>query len=370
MIVWLSDCPDSPGGFGVVTKHMLRALKNAGFRVASVCFGRLTVGEFEGVPVYPFATPARWLLRRIQEDMGEPVEAVVVHGAPWVMPFSQAVRELRGALPGAKLIGYYVHEALFLPPEIQRSFLDVDLLITPTEFTAKVIEPERYGVPYEVVPHGVDPKVWRPLGADKFDRFTIAMVAKNHPRKRWDLFFETVGQLIKRGYDVQALAWVPRKGYWDIEKVLQAVEWRLGVNIPVIMPNPYDATFGLPDDRLAQLLSRAHVHVEMTMGEAWGLPITETLALGVPNLVVAYPAVREWAGRRVSYIPTPERYISVEGLVHPVPSVEATVARFRDMIQDYEKYRSRAEKASRSVRRNLTWKKAGKKMVEALEKHL
>jgi len=365
VIVWVSDCPDAPGGFGKVTRYILHHLRRAGFKVASVCFGRTTVAEMDGYKVYPFATPAKWLLERIKRDHGEDIEAVVVHGAPWVYPFNQAVQELRAYLPGVKFFGYYVHEAFYLPSDIRAVFQTADVLITPTEFTAEVL-----GMPAEKVPHGVEPKIWRPLDVPKFGRFTIAMVAKNHPRKRWDLFFEVIGRLRKEGYDVQALAWTTRKGYWDIEKLVKAVEWRLGVDVPAIMPNPYDATFGVPDGELAKILAQAHVHLEMTMGEAWGLPITETMALGLPNLVVDYPAIHEWAKRKVSYIESAGRFYSVEGLIHPVPSVEDAVEKLKGIIEDYEKHAEKAKRTSRAIRREFNWSRAGRQMVKVLELHL
>ena len=363
MILWISDCPDSAGGFGVVTKNILHYLKES-HTVAAACFARFAVGEHDGYRVYPFARPFTHMLNRVEAEEGERVEAIVVHGAPWVMPFRDVLNDIRGAK--VPVLGYFVHEALAMHPKIREYFTPgamFDALVVPTKATAELI-----GVKdYYVVPHGVDPEVWHPRDADRFNTFTVAFVSKNHPRKRWDLFFRVLARVTKDGIPVQGLAWAPRKGYWDIEKVLWAVERDEGVVLPVIMPNPYDATFGIPDEILAQLLSRAHAYLHMSMGEAWGLPITEALALGLPTAATDYPAIREWAGDWVHYIRPEERhFISVEGLLHPVPSVDEAARWVEAVYADYEKERKRALRNSEEVRRKYSWEKAGKEMEKMI----
>lgn len=366
MILWISDCPDSAGGFGIVTKNILHYLKES-HTVASVCFARFAVGEYDGYKVYPFARPFHHMLSRVESENGEKVEAVVVHGAPWITPFKDILNELQAVRARrVPVLGYFVHEALAMPPEIESYFRPgvlFDALITPTVATAELANVDNY----YVVPHGVDPEVWHPHDVEKFDRFTIAFVSKNHPRKRWDLFFRVLATLIKEGLDVQGLAWTPRHGYWDIEKVLWAIEKDEGVKIPVIMPNPYDATFGIPNGKLAELLSKAHAYLHMSMGEAWGLPITEALALGLPTAAIDYPAIREWAGDWVNYIPTDKKHlISVEGLIHPVPSINKAVQWVEEVYSNYEDYRVRAIRNSDKVSKKYGWDAAGKRMEKVI----
>lgn len=364
MILWLSDCPDSAGGFGVVTKNILHYLKDQ-YTVASICFAKFSVIKYDDYIVYPFARPIQLMINRIESDHNEKIEAIIVHGAPWVTPFKDVLIELQSIRPSIPIIGYFVHEALSLPQDIESYFKPgrlLDAIITPTKATAELANINDY----YVVPHGVDPKIWHPYNR-KFNKFTIAFVSKNHPRKRWDLFFRVLARLIKDGIQVQGLAWTPKWGYWDIQKVLQAIEKDEGVNIPIILPNPYDATFGTPDQQLAGLLSNTHVYLHMSMGEAWGLPITEALALGLPTATIDYPAIREWAGDLVKYIkPEKDHYVSVEGLIHPVPRVDDAVKWIEKVYDNYDKYSKIGLRRSKYVRKHLDWKNASAKMIETI----
>ena len=63
-----------------------------------------------------------------------------------------------------------------------------------------------------------------------------------------------------------------------------------------------------------------------------------------------------------------DRYYSIDGMKHPIPSVDDAVRKIKDMLDRWEKTAQKAMKASRYVRKHLTWENAAKEMVKAIEK--
>jgi len=92
--------------------------------------------------------------------------------------------------------------------------------------------------------------------------------------------------------------------------------------------------------------------------------------MGIPNIAIDYPAIKEWAKDMIEYIePAKDAwYYSIDGMKHPIPSVEDAVRKIKDMLDRWEKTAQKAMKASRYVRKHLTWENATKEMIKAIEK--
>lgn len=365
MIVWISECPFARGGFATVTREMLGRLKDR-YRVASVCFGAPTVMSYDGYNVYPYARPVQALIERIERDHDDRIRAVVVHGSPWTPPYSTVLEDLqpfRGEFP---VIGYFVHEALRLPPDVAEYFRPgryVDAVAVPVDEVARLA-----GVSdYFVVPHGADPNLFQPSNR-KLSRFTVSMVAANYIRKRWDLFFRALAGAVKRGMDIAGLAIVPESGTWYIERLIWAVKEEVG-NFTVGLPRPYDADIGIPTTELARVLASTHAYLHMTMGEAWGLPIGEALLAGLPTAAVDHPAIRAWTRGHVKLIkPCREHFLSYDGLVYPVPCVEDAVDWIQHLIEDYDEEVAHLLENRGELVQMLDWNRAARRMGELIDK--
>lgn len=366
-ILWISECPWNTTGFGKVTYYMAKELRRHGFDVVIACFATTSIMNYDGVQVYPYGNPFVKFVEHV-EKRERKIDAVVLFGSPWIKPLADVVEQveiLKRLHRDKRVIGYFVHEALHIPRSIRTMFKRVHLLVTPTHYTAKVLGVERY----TVVPHGVNPEIWSPDICITCKRTNlVGMVAKNHPRKRWDLFFEAIARTIKMGNLIVAFPYVFSERYWLIANIIETIEERFNVKIPMVKPFDYEVFFGLPEIEQAILLSTLKVHMLVSMGEAWGLPITETLALGIPNIVVDYGAIREWCRDYCIYVEPKGVYYSIDGMVHPVPSAEDFANKLHEVLNSYDKYAKIAKQASDYIRRELTWEKAGKEMAKAIEK--
>ena len=102
----------------------------------------------------------------------------------------------------------------------------------------------------------------------------IGVVATNTPRKDWYLAFEVCAELVRRGVNVGL--WVHtdhmRKN-WDIP----ALAHEFGMDTRTIASNKV-----LGDDDLAWAYAACDITLGIGSGEGWGLPLSESLAMGIP----------------------------------------------------------------------------------------
>jgi len=367
-VLWLSECPYTGSGFGKTTYYLIKELKSQGFKVVSSCFATPLYLEYEGIPILPFPREMNSLpklLEVVTRRYGKP-DVLVMFGSPWTVPWTSVLTQVDAVKRRVKIIGYYVHEAHHIPTAIKWWFGRAHLVATPTKYVAKVLRFQSERI--HVVPHGVNPGLWNPARYNPPREDVIGMIAKNHPRKRWDMWLATLAFLRKARRNVRGLAFTSVRGYWHLDKLTASVSEFLRVDIPITILDEYDAQTGIPENAQVEVVSKMKIHLLISMGEAWGLPVTETLALGIPNIVVDYPAIREWCSSACIYIPAEGLYWSIDGLLHPVPEIGAILDKVTEVLDHYPEYRDKAEKASRWIRKQLTWKQAGKEMIRAIDK--
>ena len=174
----------------------------------------------------------------------------------------------------------------------------------------------------DVVPHGVDTQMFRPLGdslddtlkakrhlglvtEDDEDSFIVLNANRNQQRKRVDLTLEGFAQFARgKPPGVQLMLHMGRKDIgWDIEKLGR----RLGIEERLVITGPSEGLTTLSNEQLNTLYNAADVGLNTSGGEGWGLPAFEHAATGKPQVLPAHPALREiWEDAAV-FIETPDR---------------------------------------------------------------
>ena len=193
-----------------------------------------------------------------------------------------------------------------------------------TEFGAREFRDAGYGGRIEIVPHGVDTEVYRPVGRAEARKalglesvrgaFIVGNVNNNQMRKRLDLTVEHFCQWVK-DYDVpkDVLLFLhcktEGKGY-DLSQLMQY--WghrlygdrdRIATQRFIATSSDVTATKGFPETYMKNVYSALDLHVSTTMGEGWGLTTMESMACGVPNLVPDHAALGEWTGDAACRVP-------------------------------------------------------------------
>ncbi len=172
--------------------------------------------------------------------------------------------------------------------EVLRGF---DRILAYSEWAARIVERTiGDGKMIESLPHGIDPKIWRPRGRDKarrkfgrlvFDtdftiesnKFVIGIVATNQARKDYGTAIKAAAQIAKN-HDV--LIWIHTdvlERYWSIPALL----CDYGLNNQAVVTHGQ-----LTDEQMTWAYSACDVTFGIGLAEGYGFPIFESLACGVP----------------------------------------------------------------------------------------
>jgi glycosyltransferase involved in cell wall biosynthesis len=319
-IVWHSNAPWAPSGYGQQTALFVPRLAELGYDIAISAFYGLEGGmaEWKGLPVYPtdHTRLGKFRLPQYVQHFarGSDVSDVLVmtlmdvwtwidnrHGgsaffddltlASWV-PIDHA------PAPGPVLEA--LHEAKSIPVAMSRfgqDAIDAGGSVAGVDF----------GSLY--VPHGVDTKLMQPRDRTLMrkgmsipdDAFVIGMVANNQgsapPRKAFPQVFQAFARLLESHDDAFLYLHTDPMGFAD------------GVNLFALAKAcgiPGDR-FGLVDqlsyhlgliepETMSYIYSAMDVLACPSYGEGFGIPIIEAQACGTPVIVTDWTAMTELCG--------------------------------------------------------------------------
>ena len=158
----------------------------------------------------------------------------------------------------------------------------------------------------DFLPHGTDRSIFFPrdrgearrtfldrvvkkaMGRLSDDFVLIGVCATNTPRKDWGLAFQVCGELLKRKVNVGVWAHTDRfgrPGNWDLPGLAEA----FGLKHRVMFTNG-----NLSDEDMSWGYAAMNVTLGIGSGEGWGLPISESLACGVPCITGDYAGATDF----------------------------------------------------------------------------
>ncbi len=332
-ILWMSDGPEAPTGYGNVTAAVCRGLAAAGHRVAILCRPSVVkevaneslLRPAEGQPIPRVEEPTRWdgcelyalpareKLPRKREYIVEvsrcvrpdvfialtdlsmsklPVRllttARIAMGIPWI-----AYQPIGGDIGDGSL-----------PPASIDLLQGVDLSIAMSEYGRRVCEAN--GVRAAMIPNGVDVRTFTPP-ADKDaakramgweGQFVVLCDARNYLRKMLPRTLECFRRFAAGKPDVLLHLHCdpddPWSRLWKYHYDLRADIELLGLTGRVrLTPGFSMKDGGLSLAQLAAFYQGADVHLLTSMSEGFGLPTLQAAASGVVPMAGAHTANTE-----------------------------------------------------------------------------
>jgi glycosyltransferase involved in cell wall biosynthesis len=301
-VLWHSNAPWVPTGYGVQTKLFVPRIADAGHDVAvSAMYG---LGgdstEWGGITVYPQGfdgygndvLPA-YALHHLKDPN---------HG--WVLVLFDA-----WPINNRQLSQFHVacwapvdHDPV--PPGVLRFFVDIKALpIAMSRFGQQQFE--RVGLEALYVPHGFDP-VMQPkdkaearaaIGLPE-DAFVVGMNAANKGksvhRKNFDGAFQAFKRFAESRSD--AILYVHSESAGAIGHDLENLVAFLGIGDRVVFADQFVYRMGVPAEAMPHLYSAFDVFLNPALGEGFGVPIIEAQACGVPAIVTDFTAMTEVCG--------------------------------------------------------------------------
>lgn len=327
-ILWLSNAPWAPSGYGEQTALFTERFRDAGHDVAIAANFGLQMGSFEwhGIPVY--SANINWgnptietFAKHHQADIVIALcDAQVMDPKQWPdlqMAIWAPVDHEPVPSPVAGVLGQLNVQAIAMSRNGEKWLQPVDPLY---------------------VPHGVDTAIFNPRPQDRAgvrkllgipeDAFLIGMVAANksdlgYARKGFPQAFDAFSRFARKHKDA----------YLHVHTM--AAPRGAGINL-------YDLSFmmGCPDDRvsfpadtgwdlglydrlyLSYLYQAFDVLLNPSWGEGFGVPIIEAQACGIPVIASRHSAMTELV-EHTGWLVTGDRFYTQAGSFALLPSVDS-----------------------------------------------
>lgn len=410
-ILYHSAAPWTSSGYARVTREVAPRLHNEGHEVAlqSMSSIRDTSITWHGdelyydlerpMTVYPAEPSGRenMLGTKMAGSNFEEFDADLyyTHFDTW----TERVRDVIPSL-GIKYSSYVIVDHYPVPEEVIDQILGAQKVVSMSKFAKHHLEQE--GIPSVYIPHGVNQDRYFPLddefienmsietikgdGSEKSidvkDHFIVGIVAANHGDRKNIPHQLRAFKMFVDEVDDDAILYIHTQ--MDSSKGFNLVKVKDEIGIPdknVIFTRAED--YGnVDDDYLNSLYNTFDVFLNCSIGESWGLTITEAQAAGVPCVVTNFSSMPEQLGIEPTEVDW-ESYLDEENLlshssykeaphgllVNPKTSVWRSKVNSRQYMahpediknaieryyEDEELREKHGERASEFVRENYTW---------------
>ena len=342
-VLWVSDSPDTPSGFGNVTRHVCEGLAKRGHQVSILGWQTREVGQWNGCRLYPTHSDHLGgdalfpLLIRTRPEL------VIALADVWWLPYFGAPHVRRQMeLTDTPWLLYFPIDGDTggerLPPSWIEMLNQADGPVSMSRYGQRVAN--NCGIQCEYIPHGVDLDVFRPP-ADReaakaqlgySGKFVVLSDSRNQPRKMLPRLLEIFARFaadrpdallhlhtdvndeftrsIVNSYDVMA----------DVRYL--GLEGKVRFTPGFVMKKGE----GLPLQELARYYQAADVHLLASSGEGFGLPTLQAAAAGAVPLACAYSASQELTEGHGEPLPVAEWTENEFGIRRALIDVEQAAA--------------------------------------------
>ncbi len=370
-VCWISDSPDTPSGFGNVTRAVCTGLAKRGYRVSILGWQTQEYGAYEGCQVYPIGREALGADALFSFLVRHRPSIVVALADVWWLPYMSSPHVRRQMeLIDAPWALYFPIDGTRPDGSLPTSWLEllreVDFPVAMTRFGQRVVR--EAGIDADYIPHGVDldtfcPPADRDAVKSKLglgNRFVVLSDSRNQPRKllhRLLDIFSKVASIHPEAllhlhtdpddefsrtamYSYNLRADVAHFGLSDQVRFSEGFVMRRGA--------------GLTTAELARYYQSADVHLLASSGEGFGLPTLQAAAAGVVPLAVDYSANPELLADHGQAIPVAEWIDNEFGIRRAMIDVGAAATAISRFCEDRALLGRRSE-ASRQFALQYGW---------------
>jgi len=322
VLAW-SDCVFAPTGFGTVSRHVLAALHATGkYQIDQLAINYH--GDFFDTAQYPYQiSPAKLLDRSdpfgkvqlIRSLQRGDYDLVWILNDPHivspVVPDLEKLKKEKAARRTTvfKVIYYYPVDCTITPQASQMiAFADAAVTYTRWAKEQTLKRMPELSRPPKVIYHGTDPQNFFPLDAatrssvrTKYFRLsdpdTFLMINVNRNMARKDIPRTLLAYAEFRKRVPNSMLYLHTAVRDDDIDLLQCCRW-LALRVPgeVLFPIASTLSAGIPIQELNKLYNAADAFLTTTLGEGWGLTITEAMATGIPVIAPDNSSIPEILG--------------------------------------------------------------------------
>ena len=304
-ILWSSNAPWVPSGYGQQTKLTVNRLRQAGHNVGLLAWCGLEAARIniDGIPVYPKGAHPYGVdvLGADSQDFKADIAITLIDA--WVYDPKM--------FQGVRWVPYFPVDSEPMAPNVRDAVAQAYDRIVYSKFACA--ECDKAGLSYHYVPHMIDTNVftiseqhrqaWRKsIGVGPTD-FVAGMVAANNgypSRKAFPQVLEAFARFLTHHPTAKlylhTLPFAPGPGgSTDIPAHANHLSREYGVDVgkALVWSHPYQMRLGIPPDYLRDVYNGLDVLLSPSMGEGFGIPIMEAQSCGCPVIVGDWTSMSE-----------------------------------------------------------------------------
>lgn len=203
--------------------------------------------------------------------------------------------------PYVKTLAYFPTDAGPLKPQWAKAMREMDAQVCYSNYAERIVADANNGeIPSNLhqVYHGVDKNVFFPINQSEARNrlnvpqgaFIVGMVARNQPRKRFDILMKAFTEFAKDKPEAKLyLHTAPIDLGFDIGDLSR----QFGLRDKLIMTEGVNPAHGVPEEMLNLIYNTFDVNALISMGDGFGLPVAESMATGCAQLVSGHSCLKE-----------------------------------------------------------------------------
>jgi len=303
------------------------------------------------------------IMEMIQSDSGEDC-VQILHG----IPDKQIHLKL-----AKKSVGFATFET-HSPPEHWIKLLNSNsAVIVPSEFNKNVFKNAGITCPIFHIPHCVDTKIYHPK----------VNINKQHPEFTF-LFFGTWKQ--RKGWSQLIEAWFKEFSVSDnvrlvlktdritmAQRGIEEIKSKLGLKKDYA-PISFETKI-LNEEEIPLLIKKFDCLVSPSLGEGFGLPGLQAMALGVPIIITNYSGCQDYANSETATLIEPKGFIQLSDMDN-IPqfqsrpwahiTVEEVASKMRYAVCNQDKIIEKADFAAKFVAQNFNYKVTAQRFTDMI----
>jgi glycosyltransferase involved in cell wall biosynthesis len=317
-VLWLTDDPWQASGYGMVTRNVLKRIKDD-YEIH--CVGLQHGGaiiEYDGYKVYPRMNhnDGYDILGPYAEKI-KPDIIVTLKDVGLQEGYLGTVLELKKNNPSLKWYPYCPIDTNYLADGWEKVFSNADKVIAMSQWGKDKIKAQK-GVVAELIPHGVDVDVFRPLKDEEQDPlnkqaswwncFKVGSVGRNQQRKMWNQLVKGFAEFAKDKNDVALILHVDSKPIVNCDGwFLGLLAKKYGCEKKIVLTFPHldvYTRFWIDDKKMNEVYNLFDVFCFPTGGEGFGIPLIEAQSSGKPVVTTDFTTGQELVGGHGLLVPT------------------------------------------------------------------